>query len=961
MALSKETARLLVTGALLALTLLCVGFSAFQLSSQTPRYTIELLSYAILIAFTIALSIPISHSQLSLAHAGGMLAFLSLPAFVAPATTIAVFFGSLMGSVVVIWRGWQGEERVMNRASAYTGIFIIAGVTLSFFVSSHLYTDILQANLPLKTVLLSEIASQSLVLLSYVFIHSVVYVAIFTLQLYTEATNMREVVTEDLGKLAIIVLLPLPFAIVGANIARRDESVVLYGMTLTAAALIVFGLYAINGSERRWRRQAQELSVLSLATQSMRGSLDLESLIRIAYVQVSELLGANNVTIALWLDPSKPILYPLVVRNGIELSSEQKIGLPDDHALTRHVILNQVSLLMKQNISQQAHALGLLPPVPNTPNSWLGVPLVANEAPIGAIVVQSYNERVFIEADLRLLNILAASAGIAIDNARLYTQKSKRAEQLAVLNQVTRLLTETLSPNEVIDTIVSSAGTIFSANAVAVYVKPQGSGGLQLIKQSGFTERFNQAMPMPIERPKDVQSQTLLIEDVRLDPRANEQRNLLLSEGKQAFIQVPLVLGGYQIGVLMLYYDDVQSDLNEQLDVIQAFGTQVSQAINNARTFENADKALSATLDQLKAILNAMEEALVLFDANHQIVMANPRIKLVGLNVSQLIGKPVQRLLDEDETQFASRLGFKNNEAFLQLLDEAASGNWTAHAPQPYEIEGENSTTNFIKRQSIVIRDSDGAFLGVLMVFYDKTEEHELEISRESFTQMIVHDLRSPLTAVTTSLRLLSELVPKDADFRVVVDRTTDISRRALRKVLERVDAMLDIAKLESGEMMLEREPISVGRMIDNVIIELSPLAEELNIQIVDDLETSLPLLDVDGDKVERVILNLVDNALKYAPSYSQITVRVRNHGVGFVRLDVIDRGVGIPEEYRQRLFDRYVQVKGRQIVRRGVGLGLNFCRLVSEAHRGSIWIEENPLGGSVFSITLPTFTEPPP
>lgn len=958
MTLTKEMARLLTTGALLALTLLCVGYSALQVAPQTSRYAVELISYAGLIALSITLSIPIAHSQLSLAHAGTMLAFLSLPSFVAPSMTIAVFIGALVGSIIIIWVGWQaGEERAPTRANAYTGVFIISAITLSFFASSHLYTDILRGNLPLKTVLLSEIASQGLVLLAYTLVHVAVYLAVFTLQLYSETADLRQVASYDLSKLAIIVLLPLPFALVGVNIARRDESVVLYGMTMTVAALIVIGLFAVNSSERRWRRQAQELGVLSSATQALRGQLNMQRLLEVVHEQVSQLLGVQNVVVALWLDHRHPIQYPLVVRDGNMLTEEEKRGLPDDHALTRHVISTQTPLRIVRDVVQESHRLGLLPPVPNTPTAWLGVPLLANEASIGAIVVQSYDERTFTEGDLRLLNILATSAGIAFDNARLYTQKSVRAEQLAVLNQVASLLTESLSPHEVLETIVSSAGIIFDANAVAVYVQPQGNGALYLARYNGFTEA--QPAPKPLllngTQPQETLA-PLLIEDVLTDRRAETQRGLLLREKKRALVELPLLLRGYLIGVLALYYAQPRSDLEEQLDVLKAFGVQVAQALNNARTYESTDKALSATLDQLKAILDAMEEGLVLFDAESRLVMANPRVDLLGLVASRLVGQPLARLLGDAQMGFSARLGFANDGELQALLEGVRHQAWQALAPYDYVYEAEDGVRH-LQRQTVAVRDADQELIGVLLVFYDKSEEYELTTARESFTQMIVHDLRSPLAAVTTSLRLLGELVPKDAEYRLVVEKTTSISRRAIRKVLQRVDAMLDIAKLESGVMELEREPSAVGVMIESVRAELQPLADELAITLAEELEPNLPFLDVDSDKVERLLLNLVDNALKYAPAESTVLVRVtRWHEEGFLRLDVIDSGVGVPEDYKQRLFDRFVQVSGRQIVRRGVGLGLNFCRLVSEAHGGKIWVEDNPQGGSIFSVTLPTF-----
>jgi signal transduction histidine kinase len=253
----------------------------------------------------------------------------------------------------------------------------------------------------------------------------------------------------------------------------------------------------------------------------------------------------------------------------------------------------------------------------------------------------------------------------------------------------------------------------------------------------------------------------------------------------------------------------------------------------------------------------------------------------------------------------------------------------------------------------------NGIIIGVLLVFYNKTEEEELARTREELSRMIVHDLRSPLTAVTTSLRLLQELVPKDLPVYEVVVSTTDASRRAIRKLLSRVDSLLDVARMESGQLSIDSELTELSFLVDNVRTELGPLAHELNVTIESQIDAKLPPLDIDGDKVERVILNLVDNALKYTAQDSKIVVRNHPPGEdgaaeGFVRIDIADRGPGVPTAYKMTLFDRFVQIEGRRKVRRGVGLGLTFCRLVTEAHGGRIWIEDNPGGGTIFAVTLP-------
>ncbi|MBZ0275122.1 MAG: hypothetical protein K8I60_03190, partial [Anaerolineae bacterium] len=135
-----------------------------------------------------------------------------------------------------------------------------------------------------------------------------------------------------------------------------------------------------------------------------------------------------------------------------------------------------------------------------------------------------------------------------------------------------------------------------------------------------------------------------------------------------------------------------------------------------------------------------------------------------------------------------------------------------------------------------------------------------------------------------------------------------------------------------------------------------------LEVTVTSEVTDTLPLLGIDSDKVERVLQNLVDNALKYTPAEGRVTINAYPQGAQgtpptFIRVNVTDSGPGIPDSYKIRIFDRYVQVEGRRGSRRGTGLGLTFCRMVVEAHGGHIWVEDNPGGGSIFAFTLPIST----
>jgi len=136
---------------------------------------------------------------------------------------------------------------------------------------------------------------------------------------------------------------------------------------------------------------------------------------------------------------------------------------------------------------------------------------------------------------------------------------------------------------------------------------------------------------------------------------------------------------------------------------------------------------------------------------------------------------------------------------------------------------------------------------------------------------------------------------------------------------------------------------------------ELLSQANEAGIHLHNDVPNDLPKIRADNGKLRRVLTNLLDNALKFTPENGQVSISAELSLSGTITVHVSDTGPGIPEEYREKIFDRFSQVPGQSGRRRGSGLGLTFCKLAVEAHGGHIWVEPRPGGGSTFTLTLPT------
>ncbi len=228
-------------------------------------------------------------------------------------------------------------------------------------------------------------------------------------------------------------------------------------------------------------------------------------------------------------------------------------------------------------------------------------------------------------------------------------------------------------------------------------------------------------------------------------------------------------------------------------------------------------------------------------------------------------------------------------------------------------------------------------------------ELRRAERMRDDFTNMIVHDLRSPLTAVVGSLNLAQRMLDRGGS---VPPSLFERANSASEQIGSMIDTMLDVSKLEAGEMTLHQTPTDVSALIRkraDLYWEQATAEERyLTIQVAD----SLPLVCVDVNLIERTLDNLVGNALKFTRRGGQINVDI-NFREQMLWVAVTDDGPGIPVEQRERIFDKFAQVESG-FARRGSGLGLTFCRLAVEAHGGCIWVEQAPSQGSRFLFTLP-------
>jgi len=256
------------------------------------------------------------------------------------------------------------------------------------------------------------------------------------------------------------------------------------------------------------------------------------------------------------------------------------------------------------------------------------------------------------------------------------------------------------------------------------------------------------------------------------------------------------------------------------------------------------------------------------------------------------------------------------------------------------------------------LKDSAGKIIGVFGVSRDVTEYKKLEKAKEALTQMIVHDLNNPLAAASGNLQLL-EMELKD----VLSEDQKKEFRDALNS-LEEIKVMatnlLDISTLEESKLALKKKNIDLYAHLGKIKNLMQYIASAEGKSIILNLSPGMPAVTADEEILSRIFSNLIRNAIKFAPGNTSIEfgASYKDEGKEFL-FSVKDFGVGIPKEYLERIFDKYVRVNSDKTKAvPGKGLGLTFCKMAVEAHGGRIWVESEPDKGSTFYFTLP-FNKP--
>jgi len=594
-------------------------------------------------------------------------------------------------------------------------------------------------------------------------------------------------------------------------------------------------------------------------------------------------------------------------------------------------------------------------------SSVLAVPLLFRDTPLGVLAAGWSTPGTAPQPkEMRLIQGLANQAATAMENARLFAASERRAAQVSALFEISRDISANLALKEILSTIVRKARELLGTDtSFLAMVTPDGQG-FEMVASDGLRTKAMRELRLGreqglaglvVERGEPIIVDDYPREVIFKDPPLEAVRE----EGLISEIGVPLSDGANLLGVLYIGNRTRVRFSPEDARLLMAFAKQASIAIQNARLYEEAvaqRERAEAGRRHLQVVIDSMPEGVIIAEG------ADGRITTINRAGKRLLG--VDAVEGLDPRREPSALGLFTPEGTLfaveQLPLQRSVRNGEVCLGVEIVIHRPDGTTLPVLVNSAPFRDLEGRVSGAVVVFQDISKAKEAEQLKDEFMSLVSHELRTPLTSIKGAARtLLRHYSTLDEATRMELLQDVDEEADRLYRLVEN---LLDFSRAEAGVLRLSTEPVHLGKLASNVVGEMRGRSDRHEFQL--DFPPDLPLAEADPLRVEQVLRNLLDNAVKYSPSGGSIEVK-GTVSDGMLKVSVRDHGIGISSEDRARVFGRFQRAADARVGRtQGVGLGLAICRRLVEAHGGRIWIEDppEPCPGSVFAFSLPIVEE---
>ena len=688
-------------------------------------------------------------------------------------------------------------------------------------------------------------------------------------------------------------------------------------------------------------RVQSRLDLLYAVTREFNAGLDIEEVLK-------RVLSATLATVgvadgSLFLFGADGQLESFFLSSNFEIQQRKRPQLEAvlDHGLVKWIKEQRQGTIINNTARDERwYSQNSSCQLPET-QSAIGVPIQLPDQLIGILTLTASDPNHFTQDDLTMLTVMADQAAFAIANARLFKAEQRRRRLADTLASVARTINSTLDLNEVLNLILEQFALVveYDSSSIMLYDELEETLSVRAAHRfDDMADALSVVIPVNEDSPNYqaiLQKKPIVLNDVDTEPhwrKSSSTRNV------HSWIGAPLIARDQVIGMLTVDSHQIGKYSAENAKEVAAFADQAAMAVANAQ--------IVARLQSAESSYTGLFE-----DSTDLIVISTYQGLILNVNrtACQMLRRPKDALIGGDIT-------FIHPELHDYLHQHASRLKvWRELSLELDVLDAYRQTISLELKARQVLYEGKTC---IQWIGRDISARKQAEKLRQDMLNMVIHDLRGPIGNMINTIELLPMLLSANPDPKTV-NRLLDLALQTSQEVKDLVDSMLDISRLEQGEVPLQRELIDLEELVQAVEKQVAPRAVAKAMELTFGPLPDVPLVWLDINMIRRVLINLIDNAIKYTPREGKVSLTTSVQDT--LIFAVADNGPGISKADQAYIFDKFARVDHSINAPIGVGLGLAFCKLAAEAHGGKISVKSEgiPGEGSTFYLSLPLILKP--
>jgi PAS domain S-box-containing protein len=686
--------------------------------------------------------------------------------------------------------------------------------------------------------------------------------------------------------------------------------------------------------EKPFETAQSSLELLYHISRELASSLELRKVLpRVLFLSL-DAVGGTSGSVIVVDEKGQPVESAIIHTGHVYDQTTRQLRVTLEKGLAGWVADNQQAALVADT-SQDERWLQRRDDSPERTGakSAVSAPLLVEARLVGVITLVHPEPGFFDQGHLALVQAIADQAGIAVLNARLYADSRRQARIMSALAESAASINTALLLEDVLQRILEQTSQALGVEAASLALIDAQTGELEYRAATGLAAQ--DVIGIRLKPGQGVagwvarEGRAVIVPQVEADPHFYPEVDRRTGFETRAIACAPIRSQGQVIGVVQAFNPTEGTFDTDALLVLSGIGSLAGTAIHNASLFERLQTAHQRYRDLFEDNIDPT----LLTNWAGQIREVNRRAaQASGFSKEQLREMNIEQLHAIDRETTGPEFSRLSSQEMLSYESTLRSQEGAAIPVEVYVRQVE--IDHLVRLQ---------------WIFRDLTERKKLESLREDLTSMVYHDLRAPLANISYSLEAIESLLPEEVD--PSIPSVLQVANRSTERIQRLTRSLLDVQSLEAGQPLGKRQAVALPGLVEEALETILPMAASKHLEINTEIPADLPLVKVDEEMIHRVLVNLVDNAIKVSPLDGRITLGARKEGE-MLQVWVQDEGPGIAPHDREKVFDKFTRLGSPN---QGIGLGLTFCRLAVEAHGGRIWIESQPDQGARFAFTLPT------